>query len=605
MSTKVLTDLDLDNNDLLNVGSGGGGGVATEDEGISVDPAATTLNFVGAGVTATDAGSNVTTVTIPGGGGASPLTTKGDLYTYDTGDQRLPVGTDGQILSANSATSTGLEWIANTGGGGGGIITVPNAVIGTFTLAPAITVPANNSSFVQITGLPFVSETVTGMTDNSGGTTDAITVPVGEDGTYKVNWHIKPDGAASAYTVGVSIRVNGVQEFFHPDQSFITGQDKFLQGTTFNLDLVAGDEVTIFVRQNDTVTRDITNAFLWVTKVNPLTGGGGSGGGYAENIGNGAATSFVVTHNLGTKDIVAQVWETASPFDQVLPLISATSDNTITVDFDATVPTTGQYRVFVTSGGGGGSGQGFDTKLTANTTVNVNNFTELLNEIDNVIPGIFLNGFDYTVQCANGTYTFTQQVDYKAPVGAGSVIFQGDNGNITNVDWAMANNVFVNQSGNTTNDCIIRDLQFSGNTTVQTIQCSVSSVVELDNVKFATGGSNNLINISRGGIVLLRNGADISGITVARFCNNANGLIQALGSQSIDVTGSTWTSQFVRAADLGYIRLDSGSVSYTGSATGIRYQVEFNSVIQTGSGGSPTTLPGDTNGSATTGGQYN
>ncbi len=41
----------------------------------------------------------------------SPLTTKGDVYTFDTGDQRLPVGADGFILSANSVQATGLEWI--------------------------------------------------------------------------------------------------------------------------------------------------------------------------------------------------------------------------------------------------------------------------------------------------------------------------------------------------------------------------------------------------------------------------------------------------------------------------------------------------------------
>lgn len=39
------------------------------------------------------------------------VTTKGDLQTYSTAPDRLPVGTDGQVLQANSATSTGLEWI--------------------------------------------------------------------------------------------------------------------------------------------------------------------------------------------------------------------------------------------------------------------------------------------------------------------------------------------------------------------------------------------------------------------------------------------------------------------------------------------------------------
>ena len=55
---------------------------------------------------------------IPGSGLTSPLTTKGDIWTYSTSDDRLPVGADGQILAANSTTSTGLEWVDNTGGGG-------------------------------------------------------------------------------------------------------------------------------------------------------------------------------------------------------------------------------------------------------------------------------------------------------------------------------------------------------------------------------------------------------------------------------------------------------------------------------------------------------
>jgi hypothetical protein len=38
------------------------------------------------------------------------LTTKGDLLTYSTQDTRLPVGSDGQTLVANSAATTGLQW---------------------------------------------------------------------------------------------------------------------------------------------------------------------------------------------------------------------------------------------------------------------------------------------------------------------------------------------------------------------------------------------------------------------------------------------------------------------------------------------------------------
>lgn len=49
---------------------------------------------------------------VGGGGGAmpSPLTTKGDVFTFTTVDARLPVGNNDEFLVANSAEATGLEW---------------------------------------------------------------------------------------------------------------------------------------------------------------------------------------------------------------------------------------------------------------------------------------------------------------------------------------------------------------------------------------------------------------------------------------------------------------------------------------------------------------
>ena len=49
----------------------------------------------------------------------APLTTKGDIYTFGTANARLPVGTDGYVLTANSAAPNGVDWAASGGGGGG------------------------------------------------------------------------------------------------------------------------------------------------------------------------------------------------------------------------------------------------------------------------------------------------------------------------------------------------------------------------------------------------------------------------------------------------------------------------------------------------------
>jgi hypothetical protein len=43
----------------------------------------------------------------------SPLTTKGDIFVRSTVDTRLPVGTDGQILTANNSVVEGLSWQDN------------------------------------------------------------------------------------------------------------------------------------------------------------------------------------------------------------------------------------------------------------------------------------------------------------------------------------------------------------------------------------------------------------------------------------------------------------------------------------------------------------
>lgn len=98
------------------------------------------------------------------------------------------------------------------------------------------------------------------------------------------------------------------------------------------------------------------------------SGGGGGGGSvaYSTTVGDGAATSFVVTHSLGTADVHVMVWD-LSGADPVLDngapaSIEATDANSVTVAFGA-APTSGQYRITVLSAGGAGGGIAYPTSV--------------------------------------------------------------------------------------------------------------------------------------------------------------------------------------------------------------------------------------------------
>jgi hypothetical protein len=68
-------------------------------------------------------------------------------------------------------------------------------------------------------------------------------------------------------------------------------------------------------------------------------------GGFAANIGNGVANSFVVTHNLNTLDVNTTLIE-VSTGSQVLADISHTSVDSVTVTF-SNAPTANQYRIII------------------------------------------------------------------------------------------------------------------------------------------------------------------------------------------------------------------------------------------------------------------
>jgi hypothetical protein len=113
-----------------------------------------------------------------------PLTTKGDLYGFSTVPARVAVGTNGQVLTADSTNANGVAWATPAGGG---------------------------------------SLTLLSTTTCSGTTTSITSI----NGTYK-NLYIEIENMDAASDFSPNIRLNGSSTLHYYNKSRTTS------GTFFN-----------------------------------------------------------------------------------------------------------------------------------------------------------------------------------------------------------------------------------------------------------------------------------------------------------------------------------------------------------------------------------
>ena len=342
MALSYLTDINLNKNELQNVviqklganpSSPAEGQIYynSSDDTIylntSADPANPVWDSLGGDVTSVVAGTGLT-----GGGITGDITLNvigGTGITANANDIAI---TDTGVTSASYGSSTAIPVI--TVNAQGQITTASTATIST-----DLTIAADSGSDDTVTlGTDTLTFAGTANEIETTVTNNQIQIGLVDNPTVSGNLIVSGNLTVSGTTTTVNTETINLADNIITLNSNETGTPSENAG----IEVERGTSDNVVFRWNEgtdiwELTKDGTN-YYEIQTVGEST--------YAASIGDGSTTSIAVTHNLGTQDVIVQLYD-ASSLDTVYADVVRTSTSVVTIDF-ASAPATNDIRVLVT-----------------------------------------------------------------------------------------------------------------------------------------------------------------------------------------------------------------------------------------------------------------
>jgi len=277
-----------------------------------------TLTFVGTDPIDTTITNNTVTISAKD----ASTTIKG-VASFDSTDFSVTAGNvtlnkdpvitlTGDVAGSGTMTNLGSVTITTT-------VQPDSVALGTDTTGSYVSTIAGTANQITVTG--------------SGSETAAVTLSLPNDVTINNNLTVGGDLNVTGKVNSVNTTIINIQDNKVNLNSAFTGAPvadagiRVERGTSADVEILWNE-----TNDNWTLTNDGTNYHAIARK-------------YVQTLAT-SATSYVVTHNLATQDVMVQVSETASPYAKVETDMELTSANTITLRF-ATAPAAGAYKVVV------------------------------------------------------------------------------------------------------------------------------------------------------------------------------------------------------------------------------------------------------------------